>query len=212
MYFQRIRIQHLQNWGISLYFWMWCIFRESPSTDEKTCILHYQRFCCPTQTHRAANWVFHDTRFCQIIWQIWSYTAQNKFRQKLSPVGFEMRLISLSWKTRILALNSAANSYLLWDSIQNLHVAKLNTVKPRLHKISSWEHQPLFTKVNKLNLLVWVINEKLHKILHWIQKLSGTTWMRNVQCFLHFSLSFKFLFISIKYLSRKYLSRWIKIF
>ena len=26
-------------------------------------------------------WVFDDTRFCQIIWQIWSYTEQNKFRQ-----------------------------------------------------------------------------------------------------------------------------------
>ena len=35
-------------------------------------------------------WVFHDRRFCQIIWQIWSYTTQNKFRQKMLPVGFEL--------------------------------------------------------------------------------------------------------------------------
>ena len=38
-----------------------------------------------------AIWVFHVGPiwriFCQIIWQIESYTAQNKFRQKLSPVG-----------------------------------------------------------------------------------------------------------------------------
>ena len=34
--------------------------------------------------------VFHDTRYCQIIWQIESHTEQNKFRQKLSPVGFEL--------------------------------------------------------------------------------------------------------------------------
>ena len=36
------------------------------------------------------KWVFHDTHFCQIIWQIWSYTEQNKFRQKLPSVGFEL--------------------------------------------------------------------------------------------------------------------------
>ena len=35
-------------------------------------------------------WVFHDTCFCQIIWQIWSYTTQNKFCQKMLPVGFEL--------------------------------------------------------------------------------------------------------------------------
>ena len=33
--------------------------------------------------------VFKDTYFCQIIWQILSYTEQNKFHQKLSLVGFE---------------------------------------------------------------------------------------------------------------------------
>ena len=36
------------------------------------------------------NWVFHDTHFCQIIWQMWSYTAQNKFHQKMPLVGFEL--------------------------------------------------------------------------------------------------------------------------
>ena len=35
-------------------------------------------------------WVSHDTHFCQIIWQIWSYTEQNTFCQKLPPVGFEL--------------------------------------------------------------------------------------------------------------------------
>ena len=42
------------------------------------------------------NWVFHDkenlTHFCQIIWRIWSYTEQNKFHQKLPPVGFELTI------------------------------------------------------------------------------------------------------------------------
>ena len=33
--------------------------------------------------------VFHDAHFCQIIWQISSYTKQNKFRQKLPPVRYE---------------------------------------------------------------------------------------------------------------------------
>ena len=41
-------------------------------------------------------WVFHDRHFCQIIWQIQSYTEQNKFRQKLPPVGIHnLQTISL---------------------------------------------------------------------------------------------------------------------
>ena len=32
---------------------------------------------------------FTIRNFCQIIWQIWSYTAQNKFHQNLLLVGFE---------------------------------------------------------------------------------------------------------------------------
>ena len=31
--------------------------------------------------------VFHDMHFCQIIWQIYSYTEQNQFHQKLHLVG-----------------------------------------------------------------------------------------------------------------------------
>ena len=34
--------------------------------------------------------VFHDTRFFQIIWQIFR-EEQNKFHQKLLPVGIEPR-------------------------------------------------------------------------------------------------------------------------
>ena len=34
-------------------------------------------------------WVFHDMHVCRIIWQTWSYTAQNKFHRKLPSVGFE---------------------------------------------------------------------------------------------------------------------------
>ena len=32
------------------------------------------------------NWLFHDTH----LWQIWSYTAQNKFCQKFPLAGFEL--------------------------------------------------------------------------------------------------------------------------
>ena len=38
------------------------------------------------------NWVFHDTHFCQIIRQIESYTAQNKFCQKLPLARFEFTI------------------------------------------------------------------------------------------------------------------------
>ena len=51
---------------------------------------------------------WHLTHFCQIIWQIWSYTAQNKFRQKLSQVGFEpinLLIISLMTLPTELARN-----------------------------------------------------------------------------------------------------------
>ena len=47
-------------------------------------------------------WVFHVMPICQIIWQILSYTAQNKFRQKLSLVGFELNLqiMSPNWASK----------------------------------------------------------------------------------------------------------------
>ena len=48
--------------------------------------------------------VFHDTHFYQIIWQIWSYTAQNGFRQKLFPVGFEP---TTSWSSVSCSANWA---------------------------------------------------------------------------------------------------------
>ena len=33
--------------------------------------------------------VFHDMRFCQIIWQIFTYRRAKKIHQKLPPVGIE---------------------------------------------------------------------------------------------------------------------------
>ena len=39
----------------------------------------------------ASIWVFHDRRFCQIIWQIFTQGRANRIRQKLPPVGIETR-------------------------------------------------------------------------------------------------------------------------
>ena len=43
---------------------------------------------CSSSCH---NWVFHDRRFCQIIWQIFTQARAKKNRQKLLPVGIETR-------------------------------------------------------------------------------------------------------------------------
>ena len=43
------------------------------------------------------NLVFHDTHFCQI----WSYTEQNKFYQKLPPVEFEPKTSSNALPTEL---------------------------------------------------------------------------------------------------------------
>ena len=40
---------------------------------------------------RNFNWVFHDRRFCQIIWQIYTQGRAKKYRQKLPSVGIETR-------------------------------------------------------------------------------------------------------------------------
>ena len=56
------------------------------------------RFTCPKifatspfKPNRSQRyiWVFHDRRFCQIIWQIFTQGRAKKFRQKLPPVGIE---------------------------------------------------------------------------------------------------------------------------
>ena len=33
------------------------------------------------------NWVFHDRRFCQIIWQIFTQGRAKKISSKISPSG-----------------------------------------------------------------------------------------------------------------------------
>ena len=38
-----------------------------------------------------ANWVFHDRRFCHIIWQIFTHGRAKKNCQKLPPLGIETR-------------------------------------------------------------------------------------------------------------------------
>ena len=42
------------------------------------------------------KWVFHDRRFCQIIWQIFTQGRAKKNHQKLPPVGFETSTSSSS--------------------------------------------------------------------------------------------------------------------
>ena len=63
---------------------------------------------------RGDIWVFHVRPICQIIWQILSYTAQNKFRQKLSPVGFELTT-SRSWVPRS---TNWASEGICWRSLK----------------------------------------------------------------------------------------------
>ena len=40
------------------------------------------KFFKPFTVKEGTIWVFHVRPICQIIWQILSYTAQNKFHQK----------------------------------------------------------------------------------------------------------------------------------
>ena len=42
-------------------------------------------------TKRLSIWFFHDRRFCQIIWQIFTQGKAKKIHQKLPPVGIETR-------------------------------------------------------------------------------------------------------------------------
>ena len=51
----------------------------------RICLIHWSpwKFCSIwVQLHSGFSRYGNLTHFCQIIWQIWSYTAQNKFRQK----------------------------------------------------------------------------------------------------------------------------------
>ena len=51
--------------------------------------------------------------FCQIIWQILNYTEQNKFCQKLSPVGFELT----TSRSSVLCSTTVLSHYPLWMGI-----------------------------------------------------------------------------------------------
>ena len=76
---------------VSINYW------KLPMLQTQTCIgkikINSAKNLLPAAIeHRiyCATFGFFTIRICQIIWQIWSYTEQNKFRQKLPPMGFEL--------------------------------------------------------------------------------------------------------------------------
>ena len=56
------------------------------------------------------------THFCQIIWQFLSYTAQNKFRQKLPPVGSDHQSHALPTELARNLLEISEVSFLLFHA------------------------------------------------------------------------------------------------
>ena len=82
-----IFIDEFKNWSASCGTGVGVSHRECeiPTISEVLLYEPLGSYHCHSSFSRQGNL----THFCQIIWQIWSYTAQNKFCQKLSPVGFD---------------------------------------------------------------------------------------------------------------------------
>ena len=67
-------------------------FLNFPSKKSDIVYLNYQNLSYVVMhLSKVDNWVFHDRRFCQIIWQIFTQGRAKKIHQKLPPVGFETR-------------------------------------------------------------------------------------------------------------------------
>ena len=58
---------------------------------EKFHFISFWKYDTQLTLHLAGKWVFHDRRFCQIIWQIFIQGREKEFRQKLPSAGIETR-------------------------------------------------------------------------------------------------------------------------